>query len=522
MSKKQKTMRFPALLLVLCLVTGALVTDKILHLTKTDENRIVVAGEMDSNPKATISRKLSKEELRTLGYYIVSDETMWGTKTEVEIFHMKYNGVTGDITVEGANSDKVIAPGTSNDYHFVLKNEEQDKVRYRVWMEATVEPEDLDLPVLVRVEGPNGRWVLGGEDQWLEPLALNQIDDHDVLNAGEAYNYTLSWQWPYEQGDDQKDTALGNRAVDEDLRLSINIYTTAFYTGEDDDGGNTGGGGKKPTETTAAQEITAADQNPGNTNTTGGNTTNGSHTGIGNNSTGNDGYTSADGNGTGNTGTDGNINGNSGTISDGTGKKDTDQNGIDDSQGKTGETEITVSTEEETTGWKFPWWLLGLLALLAGILWLILWWGRRIYLTGFLHGAEGCKIRWKKKEDVVREDGRFEFRGFKTGSHKFELEMPDGTVTEWNWKLKRGDDEGVIFEQDGQLPVVTTQKKTRAIELYLDLREKQVQIDTGRWAIIDNKRNVYTPEGKNPPKSDKTNRTPGGMTVDEKKKFDFD
>ncbi len=45
MSKKQKTMRFPALLLVLCLVTGALVTDKILHLTKTDENRIVVAGE---------------------------------------------------------------------------------------------------------------------------------------------------------------------------------------------------------------------------------------------------------------------------------------------------------------------------------------------------------------------------------------------------------------------------------------------------------------------------------------------
>ncbi len=133
-----------------------------------------------------------------------------------------------------------------------------------------MEPEDLDLPVLVRVEGPNGRWVLGGEDQWLEPLALNQIDDHDVLNAGEAYNYTLSWQWPYEQGDDQKDTALGNRAVDEDLRLCINIYTTAFYTGEDNDGGNTGGGGKKPTETTAAQEITAADQNTGNTNTTGG------------------------------------------------------------------------------------------------------------------------------------------------------------------------------------------------------------------------------------------------------------
>lgn len=514
MSKKQRTMRFPALLLVLCLMTGTLVTDKILQLAKTDENRIVVAGEMEKNPKASISRKLSKDELRQLGYYVSSDETMWGTKTQVEIFHARYDGTTGGITVEGVNSDKVIAPGTSNDYHFTLKNEEPDKVRYHVWMEASVEPENLDLPVLVRVAGPNGRWVLGGEDQWLEPLALNQVDDHDVLKSGEAFNYTLSWQWPYEQGDDLKDTDLGNRAISEDLRLNINIYTLAFYTGDDDDGG-VDNGGKKPTETTVAQETTAADQNgAGTTDSTSGNSTNNRHTGA-NNITDDGSHAAIDDNTTDQNG----INGSQNSISDGNGQNDGQK---DSTEGKIDETEITVSTEEETTGWKFPWWLLGLLALLLGILWLILWWRRRIYLTGFLSGAEGDKNRWKNKEDVIRPDGRFEFRGFKTGNHKFELEMPDGTVTEWNWKLKRGDEEGVIFEQNGQIPVVIIQKKTRAVELYLILKEKQIQIDTRNWATIDNKQNVYTPEGKCPPKSDKTNRTPGGMTVDEKKRFDFD
>ena len=41
----------------------------------------------------------------------------------------------------------------------------------------------------------------------------------------------MEWQWPFERGDDEFDTYLGNRAVDEDLKLTIVIKTIA--TGDD-------------------------------------------------------------------------------------------------------------------------------------------------------------------------------------------------------------------------------------------------------------------------------------------------
>ena len=54
--------------------------------------------------------------------------------------------------------------------------------------------------------------------------------------------YIFSWQWPYESGNDEFDTMLGNLAVDEDVTLTIEINAVAmadeyadggFATGDD-------------------------------------------------------------------------------------------------------------------------------------------------------------------------------------------------------------------------------------------------------------------------------------------------
>ena len=46
--------------------------------------------------------------------------------------------------------------------------------------------------------------------------------------------YTLEWEWPFEQGNDEFDTMLGNLAVEDDLELHIRINTTASYSDDPD------------------------------------------------------------------------------------------------------------------------------------------------------------------------------------------------------------------------------------------------------------------------------------------------
>ena len=71
-----------------------------------------------------------------------------------------------------------------------------------------------------------------------EFLSLNDVSDEGTLAVSSYANYSLSWLWPYESGDDSYDTWLGNRAVDEDLSVKIIIHVMACYdenvkTGDD-------------------------------------------------------------------------------------------------------------------------------------------------------------------------------------------------------------------------------------------------------------------------------------------------
>ena len=165
-------------------------------------------------------------QLGNPGFKAYDKDTVWLSETSVEIFRLTYDSENG-ITVKGADDDKLIAPGTSNTYSFTLENTGDVLLDYDMTMEAYVTGTDLELPVKARVWDYTNRYLLGGSDTKESVLELNNVEDHSKLSAGRFAVYNLEWEWPYEWGNDEYDTLLGNLAVDDDLALTIKINTIA-------------------------------------------------------------------------------------------------------------------------------------------------------------------------------------------------------------------------------------------------------------------------------------------------------
>lgn len=161
---------------------------------------------------------------------VYDDQRVWETDTKVDIFKIQYENDEAKVTVNGGD-DKLLAPGTSNEYTFYLKNTGDVKLDYTLTLEAYFTPADQPLPVEVKLKGYDGTYLVGSEDSWSDVLVLNDVKDKASINVNRFAYYTLEWQWPFERGEDEFDTYLGNRAVDEDLTLTIVIKTVA--TGDD-------------------------------------------------------------------------------------------------------------------------------------------------------------------------------------------------------------------------------------------------------------------------------------------------
>ena len=164
-------------------------------------------------------------------FKVEDENTVWEGHTQVEIFRVSYENGEGKITVQSGKGDKVIAPGTSNEYAFTLKNTGKESLDYTLEMEAYFSNEEFAIPVVVRLLDYQGTYLLGNDEAYTNVLDLNQVNESGSLSAGYIAPYTLQWQWPFE-GDDAYDTLLGNMAVDEDLTLTIVIRTVAEYGGE--------------------------------------------------------------------------------------------------------------------------------------------------------------------------------------------------------------------------------------------------------------------------------------------------
>lgn len=165
---------------------------------------------------------------------VVRDEKkQWKKTTEVDLFDVSYANDTGEITVKSSGTDKVIAPGTANDYEFSLKNTGNISLDYVLSLDSLFSMQEWEIPIQVRLRS-GARWIKGGENEWIPVGEMKGIVEGGALEVNQYKTYTLQWRWPFEIGtaeelvqNDLNDTSLGNHAVGEDVnfRLTITVQT---------------------------------------------------------------------------------------------------------------------------------------------------------------------------------------------------------------------------------------------------------------------------------------------------------
>ncbi len=181
------------------------------------------------------------------GFQVSDDKQVWTSETDIEIFRLEYdNNGDGKMTVVSGNGDKVIAPGTENDYTWTLANTGSEAMTYTMLVESWFEGGAEIIPVEVTLQGPEG-YMTGSATEWKPVLDLNQTKSGG-LNPSQTEDYTLNWRWPFERTDgegldanDAFDTMLGNLSADgEPMSLHIRITIIAeqdepIPTGEGND-----------------------------------------------------------------------------------------------------------------------------------------------------------------------------------------------------------------------------------------------------------------------------------------------
>ena len=203
----------------------------VIPLTKSNGITTVTTRTVSSGENVQFSDEVQENgyavvQLGNPGFKAYDDKTVWLSETNVDIFKLTYDGENG-ISVQGADGEKAIAPGTTNVYSFTLENTGDVLLDYDMTMEAYVTGTDMKLPVKARVWDYTNRYLIGSDDSMNDVLELNNVEEHSKLSAGRYAIYNLEWEWPYEWGNDEYDTLLGNMAVDDDLRLTIKINTIA-------------------------------------------------------------------------------------------------------------------------------------------------------------------------------------------------------------------------------------------------------------------------------------------------------
>lgn len=230
-SGRKKVSILLLLLLILGLLSAVLLASVLYGMSQKDKrNYISLDDDTTSSSVSSGEGEEDDEEVDDGELKIVDSK---------KIFCASYKNGKGEVTVLSDDGRKVIAPGASWNYSFTLKNTRKKTLRYTVRTEAVIEglDEELTLPVRSRVKGPHG-WLTADGDNYTPVMELNQVVDNGVLSPNTIADYKLSWEWPFESGNDELDTMLGEMAIDRDITLTINIY---LYAREETDADIHGG-----------------------------------------------------------------------------------------------------------------------------------------------------------------------------------------------------------------------------------------------------------------------------------------
>ncbi len=161
------------------------------------------------------------------------DGSRWECYSKMNLFENRYVNERGEVTIESANGDAVIAPGSSNRYEFSLKNTGDYAMDYRMKLDSVFEFNGAELPFYVRLSG-NRQWLIGDERTWVSVREMQSVEVSGTMERGKYASFILEWQWPFENSDEENavlgdlnDTLLGNSAAEKDIDFSLHITTIA-------------------------------------------------------------------------------------------------------------------------------------------------------------------------------------------------------------------------------------------------------------------------------------------------------
>lgn len=217
----------------LTVISLIMVFDRLGLFTGTNPSTVVsiASSSLTSNetPSTANVRTTKTQEVQdTINAFVTRDDvTIWKTETEIDLFKTDYNDPEDiKVTVIG-NGDKVIAPGTKYEYDFYVENNSNYAIDYNLTGEAYFSEEDLTIPVDIKLADNDGVYFMGSETSWTPVYSLNELNTTRTLAPNSYTKYNLQWEWPFERGEDQYDTMLGDLAVEKDLVLTVKLKTSA-------------------------------------------------------------------------------------------------------------------------------------------------------------------------------------------------------------------------------------------------------------------------------------------------------
>ena len=183
--------------------------------------------------------------IRLYDYVMVDDRELsvnTNLEAEIDIFSVSFLGSSGEVTVQSADGDKVVAPGTDTEYTIRLRNTDSVALDYDMIPHVTFSFAHT-LPIQVRMLDPEDNYIVGDAKTWVALDALNGMSAQGTLAKHEAVEYTFQWRWPFEWGDDQYDTMLGDTAYEEEVSVEVAFSVVAeANTTLEDNGGFVGSG----------------------------------------------------------------------------------------------------------------------------------------------------------------------------------------------------------------------------------------------------------------------------------------
>ena len=147
-----------------------------------------------------------------------------------EVFKAFYDE-TGEVTVASSSGldTNIIAPGTSNEVYFKVDNTTKRVFYYSVVMNAVFSNSEVELPINVSLRRYDGVYVYGSPDSEQLVGEFKNIKDEYALKPDRYSYYTFEWEWPFEGGNDELDTLLGNMSAEEPLTLTVTLEFEGLF-----------------------------------------------------------------------------------------------------------------------------------------------------------------------------------------------------------------------------------------------------------------------------------------------------